>query len=130
LSNSELRIGRRQALAVVLSQCVLGAICAIACLALRGLQSGLSALLGAGIAVAATSLMAFALLRHGDGASAQRVAWSFFSGWLVKVLLTIVLLGIALSLRKVEALPLLAAYAVTYLGYWVGSARANRDLRS
>ena len=61
--------GRRQALAVVLGQVLLGAIVAIVCFAISGSRAGASALLGAGIGVAATSLMAFAMLRHGEGAT-------------------------------------------------------------
>ncbi len=87
----------------MLWQGLLGAIVAIACLAVWGSRSGASALLGAGIGVAATSLMAFAMLRHGEGASAQRVAWSFFSGWVVKVGFTLALLVVAFRSTKVDA---------------------------
>ena len=123
LSNAEIQQGRRQALAVVLGQAVLGAIVAIACLAVWGSRAGASALLGAGIGITATSLMAFAMLRHGEGASAQRVAWSFFSGWAVKVVFTLGLLVVAFRSRQVDALPLLAAYVATFFGYWFGVVR-------
>jgi F0F1-type ATP synthase assembly protein I len=125
LSNLDLGFGRRQALAVVLSQALLGAIVVIACLVIGGARAGASALFGAGIGVAATSLMAFAMLRPGAGASLERVAWGFFSGWLVKVGFTVALLVVALRSRKVEAVPLLAAYFVTFVGYWIGAARAS-----
>ena len=125
LSKLEIQQGRRQALAVVLGQGLLGAIVAIACLAVWGPRAGASALLGAGIGIAATSLMAFAMLRHGEGADAQRVAWSFFSGWLVKVAFTLVLLVVAFRSPRVDAVPLLAAYIVTFFGYWFGAARAS-----
>jgi ATP synthase protein I len=123
LSNAQIQQGRRQAMAVVLGQVVLGAIVAIACLAVWGSRAGASALLGAGIGITATSLMAFAMLRHGEGASAQRVAWSFFSGWAVKVVFTLALLVVAFRSRQVDALPLLAAYVATFFGYWFGVAR-------
>jgi ABC-type nitrate/sulfonate/bicarbonate transport system permease component len=103
LSNAEIEQGRRQALAVVLGQGLLGAIVAIACLAVWGPRAGASALLGAGIGIVATSLMAFAMLRHGEGASAQRVAWSFFSGWVVKVAFTVALLVVAFRSPGVAA---------------------------
>ena len=95
MSSSDIQQGRRQAMAVVLGQGLLGAIVAIACLAVWGPRAGVSALLGAGIGIAATSLMAFAMLRHGEGANPQRVAWSFFSGWVVKVAFTVALLVVA-----------------------------------
>ena len=123
LSNAQIQQGRRQAMAVVLGQVVLGAIVAIACLAVWGSRAGASARLGAGIGITATTLMAFAMLRHGEGASAQRVAWSFFSGWAVKVVFTLALLVVAFRSRQVDALPLLAAYVATFFGYWFGVAR-------
>ena len=123
LSNLDVQKGRRQALVVVLSQALLGASVAAVCYAISGSRAGASALLGAGIGVAATGLMAFAMLRHGDGAGVGRVALSFFSGWLVKVLFTIGALVVALRSPKVEAVPLIAAYAATFIGYWFAAAR-------
>ena len=117
--------GRRQALAVVLSQVLLGAAVAAACFAISGARAGASALLGAGIGVAATSLMAFAMLRHGEGATLMRATIGFFLGWLVKVGFTIALLVTAFRSPNVEAVPLLAAYAPTFFGHWVGAARAG-----
>jgi F0F1-type ATP synthase assembly protein I len=118
-------MGRRQAFGVVLSQGLLGAIVAIACLAAWGARAGASALLGTGIGMAATSLMALAMLRHGEGASLQRVTLGFFLGWLVKVGFTVALLVVAFRSPRVDAVPLLAAYIVTFFGYWFGAARAS-----
>jgi ATP synthase protein I len=123
LSNLGVQSGRRQALAVVLAQGLLGAIVAIACLAVSDVRAGASALFGAGIGIVATSLMAFAMLRHGAGASAQRVALSFFSGWAVKVFFTVAMLVVALESPRVDAMPLLAGYATTFVGYWFGASR-------
>jgi F0F1-type ATP synthase assembly protein I len=125
LSKLEIQQGRRQALAVVLGQGLLGAIVAVACLAVWGPRAGASALLGAGIGIAATSMMAFAMLRHGAGADAQRVAWSFFSGWLVKIAFTLVLLVVAFRSPGVDAAPLLAAYVATFFGYAIGAVRKD-----
>lgn len=125
VSNLGVQSGRREALAVVLAQIVLGALAAAACLAVSGGRAGASALAGAGIGIVATSLMAFAMLRHGEGASAQRVALSFFSGWMVKVGFTVAMLVVALRSPRVAAMPLLAGYAATYLGYWLGAARGG-----
>jgi ATP synthase protein I len=125
LSNLEVQKGRREALAVVLGQVLLGAVVAIACLAGWGARAAESALVGTGIGVAATALMAFAMLRHGDGAGVERAVWSFFSGWLVKVLFTIAMLVVALRSPKVDAVPLITGYATTFLGYWVGAARVG-----
>ena len=125
LSNLDVQKGRRQALAVVLSQGLLGVAVAAICLLGWGVRAGASALLGAGIGVAATSLMAFAMLRHDENASVGRVAWSFFSGWAVKVGFTVALLVMAFRSQEVDAVPLLAAYFATFVGYWLGAARAG-----
>lgn len=125
LSNLDVQSGRRQARAVVLSQGLLGAAVAIVCLLGWGVRAGASALLGAGIGVAATSLMAFALLRHDENSAAMNVALSFFVGWTVKVGFTVALLVIAFRSQKVDAVPLLAAYFATFVGYWLGAARAS-----
>jgi F0F1-type ATP synthase assembly protein I len=125
VSSLDVQKGRRQALAVVLGQALIGAVVAIACLAGWGERAAVSALVGAGIGTAATGLMAFAMLRHGDGAGVERVALSFFSGWLVKVGFTIAALVAALRSPRVEAVPLIAAYVATFLGYWFAAARAG-----
>jgi F0F1-type ATP synthase assembly protein I len=123
LSNLDVQKGRRQALVVVLSQALLGASVAAVCYAISGSRAGASALLGAGIGVAATGLMALAMLRHGEGVTLMRATLGFFLGWLVKVGFTVALLVIAFRSPNVEALPLLAAYVATSFGYWFGAAR-------
>jgi len=125
LSNADIQQGRRQALAVVLGQAMLGAIVAIACLAVWGSRAGASALFGAGIGIAATTLMALAMLRHGDGVGAERAVLSFVIGWLVKVAFTLVMLVVACRSPGVEAAPLLAAYVATFVGYAIGAARGG-----
>jgi F0F1-type ATP synthase assembly protein I len=125
LSNPDVQLGRRQALAVVRGQVVVGALVALGCYAIEGARAGASALLGTGIGVAATSLMALAMLRHGGGVSAAQAAIGFFTGWLVKVGLTVALLVTAFRSPTVDAVPLLVAYAATYVGYWSGAARAT-----
>jgi F0F1-type ATP synthase assembly protein I len=101
----------------------LGAIVAVACLAGWGTRAAGSAATGAGIGIAATALMGFAMLRHGAAASAERVALSFVTGWLVKVGFTVATLVLALRSPRVEPVPLLAAYVVTFAGYWFAAAR-------
>lgn len=125
VSKLDVRDGRRQARAVVLGQVFVGAAVAAACLLGWGTRAGASALLGAGIGVAATSLMAFLLLRHGETATVMQVALSYCVGWVVKVGFTVALLVMAFRSPKVEAVPLLAAYIATFAGYWLGAARTS-----
>jgi F0F1-type ATP synthase assembly protein I len=123
VSKLDVQKARRQALAVVLSQGLLGLIVAAICLAISGTRAGASALLGAAIGVAATTLMAFAMLRHGEGATLARATVGFFLGWLVKVGFTVALLVVAFRSPGVSPVPMLAAYVATFLGYWIGAAR-------
>jgi F0F1-type ATP synthase assembly protein I len=123
VSNLDVQKARRQALAVVSSQGLLGLIVAAICLAIGGTRAGASALLGAAIGVAATTLMAFAMLRHGEGATLARATVGFFLGWLVKVGFTVALLVVAFRSPGVSPVPMLAAYVATFLGYWIGAAR-------
>ena len=125
MSNPDVQLGRRMALAVVRGQVVVGTLIAVVCYAIAGARAGASALLGTGIGVAATSLMALAMLRHGGGVSAAQAAIGFVTGWLVKVGLTVALLVTAFRSTTVDAVPLLVAYAATYVGYWLGGARAT-----
>jgi F0F1-type ATP synthase assembly protein I len=53
------------------------------------------------------------------------VAWSFFTGWVVKIFFTLALLVVAFRSKSVDAAPLLAAYVATFFGYWFGAARAR-----
>jgi F0F1-type ATP synthase assembly protein I len=123
VSNLDVQKARRQALAVVFSQGLLGLIVAAICLAIGGTRAGASALLGAAIGVAATTLMAFAMLRHSEGATLARATVGFFLGWLVKVGFTVALLVVAFRSPGVSPVPMLAAYVATFLGYWIGAAR-------
>ena len=125
MSKVDVQLGRRQAVAVVLGQVALGAMVSGVCLAGWGPRAAGSALAGAAIGTVATALMAFAMLRHGEGAGLGRVTMSFFSGWLVKVGFTIAALLVALRSQKVDAVPLIAAYAATFIGYWIAAARAG-----
>jgi F0F1-type ATP synthase assembly protein I len=125
VSNLDVQKARRQALAVVSSQALLGLIVAAICLAIGGTRAGASALLGAAIGVAATTLMAFAMLRHGEGATLARATVGFFLGWLVKVGFTVALLVVAFRSPGVSPVPMLAAYVATFLGYWIGAARSG-----
>jgi F0F1-type ATP synthase assembly protein I len=129
VSKLDVQEARRQALAVVFSQAVLGLIVAAICLAIGGSRAGASALLGAAIGVAATTLMAFAMLRHGVGATLARATVGFFLGWLVKVGFTVALLVVAFRSPGVSPVPMLAAYVATFVGYWIGAARTGGRAR-
>lgn len=109
---------RRAALKVVARQ----ALVALAVAALAGAGFGgsaaRSALLGGGVGVAATLLFVIALFRHREGSSAARVAWGFYLGQALKVILTVALLALVFRSRGIAPLAVLAGYVATYLAYW------------
>ncbi len=123
LSANEIRASRRLAAEIVLGQLAMTALIALGCAAYRGAGSGISAIAGGGIGVLATASMAWSLLRHGEGATAARIARSLFLGWVMKVGMTVALLVIAFRSQSVDRLPLLAAYAATFCAYWIAVAR-------
>jgi len=90
-----------------------------------GSRAGASALLGAGIGIAATSLMAFAMLRHGGDADPQRLAWSFSPAG-GEDLLHARPAGGGFRSKSVEAAPLLAAYVATFFVTGLGRPLARQ----
>lgn len=122
LSTNQVATARRQAREIVLAQLGLTLLLAAVGAVFFGRSAGLSALAGGGIGVLATAYMAFALLKHGDGTDAGRIARSFFLGWAIKVLMTVALLVIAFRAESLSPVPLLVAYVATFFAYWVGAA--------
>ncbi|MCX7056837.1 MAG: ATP synthase subunit I [Proteobacteria bacterium] len=109
---------RRAALAVVARQALVALVVAgIAGLGF-GFSAARSALLGGAIGVAATLLFVIALFRYREGTSAARVAWSFYLGQALKVILTVALLALVFRSRGIAPLAVLAGYVATYLAYW------------
>jgi ATP synthase protein I len=110
---------RKAAFRVVFAQAaitvVVGAVAAIG----WGTAAGKSALWGGGIGTAASALMAIAIFRYPEGAAAARIAWGFFLGQFLKVVLSIALLIVAFRARGTVAPALLAGYGATLAGYWM-----------
>ena len=110
---------RRAALRVVYRQALVAVLAAAVATLGWGFWAGRSALLGGGVGVAATLLFAIALFRHREGTSAARVAWGFYLGQALKVLLTVALLALVFRSRGTAPLAVLAGYVATYLAYWI-----------
>ena len=83
-----------------------------------GFEAGRSVLLGGGVGVVATLFFVLALFRHREGTPAARVAFSFYLGQVLKVLLTVALLALVFRSRGASPLAVLAGYMATYLAYW------------
>jgi F0F1-type ATP synthase assembly protein I len=115
---------RHFALRVVAGQAAVTVIAGLLCWALAGPNGALSALLGGGIGTVAS--FAMALLSFGDraGSDAQYAMRALLVGEAVKVALVIVLFVVVLKLLKVSPGALFAAYAATFLVYWLALATA------
>lgn len=83
-----------------------------------GLGTSVSMLLGGGVGVLATLVFALALFRSPEGASAARVAWSFYLGQAVKVGLTVALLAIVFRAHVPAPWAVLVGYLATQAAYW------------
>jgi F0F1-type ATP synthase assembly protein I len=123
MSASILAANRRQALQVLLWQALSVLGLAAVSLALWGVKSGVSVLVGGGVGVVSTAYMAFALLRAGPDASATRIVIGFFVGWVTKVLLTIALLWIVLRSNAFAPLAVIAGFALTFGAFWLAALR-------
>jgi len=112
---------RHFALRVVAGQAAVTVIAGLLCWALAGPNG---ALLGGGIGTVAS--FAMALLSFGDraGSDAQYAMRALLVGEAVKVALVIVLFVVVLKLLKVSPGALFAAYAATFLVYWLALATA------
>lgn len=109
---------RRAALRVVRRQALVALAVALVAGLGAGVGAGRSALLGGGVAVVATLFFVLALFRYPEGTPAARVAWGFYLGQALKVLLTIALLALVFRSRGTTPWAVLAGYMATYLAYW------------
>jgi ATP synthase protein I len=109
---------RRAALGVVRRQALVALAVSLVTGLGFGISAGRSALLGGGVGVVATLFFVLALFRHREGTPAARVAFSFYLGQVLKVLLTVALLALVFRSRGASPLAVLAGYMATYLAYW------------
>jgi ATP synthase protein I len=109
---------RRLALRVVLGQALVSVIAALCALGLAGGRAAVSALLGGAIATVASLAMAGLVFGGGAGSAARALAM-FYIGEAVKLLIVVVLFVVVLSLVRVAPLAMFAAFAATFLVYWI-----------
>jgi ATP synthase protein I len=82
-------------------------------------RAALSALLGGGIATLGSLLMAALALRGGVAGDAQRAVGAFYAAEAAKVALVIALFVAVLRWVNVAPLAMFAAFAATFLVYWI-----------
>lgn len=126
LGTLEVTTARKQALRIVLAQALTMVVVATVFGIVLGGRAFWSAALGAGIGIVAQVYSMIALLREHRSATATRIAGSFFLGWIMKVLITLVMLVIAFRSQRLSSLPLLGGYIAVIAIYGVAAARATK----
>ncbi|MDA0150418.1 F0F1 ATP synthase subunit I [Vibrio sp. LaRot3] len=104
------RPGRELAKQLLMIQ--LGAVTLVAAgmAATVSLQWGLSALIGGGIFVVANAVFALCAFMFSGARAAKKVAASFYTGEVLKILITVVLFSIVYMYIQVELVPLKLTY--------------------
>jgi ATP synthase protein I len=120
----ELPQARRLAGSVVLGQVVITVLAAILCFAVWGRNAGLSALAGGGISVIASAALVIIGFASPAGASAERIAHSFYVGEATKLAITVALFVTVFMTLKVMVAALFGAYIATLFVYWIALANA------
>ena len=120
----ELPQARRLAGSVVLGQVVITVVAALLCFAVWGRVAGLSALAGGGISAVASAALALIGFSSPAGASAERVARSFYMGEGTKLVVTVALFVLVLVTMKVSFAALFGTYIATLFVYWIALANA------
>ena len=120
----ELPQARRLAGSVVLGQVVVTAVAAIICFAVWGRTPGFSALVGGGISVIASAVLAIIGFSAPAGAAAETVARKFYIGEATKLAVTVALFVTVFLTMKVNFAALFGAYIATLFVYWIALANA------
>ena len=110
---------RRVAFRVVLGQAAVTVIAALVGWLAAGRAPAISALLGGGIATAASFVMVAVAFRHSVAVSPARLLGAFFGGEALKLVVVVALLIAALRWLHPAPIPLLATYGATFLVYWL-----------
>ena len=120
----ELPQARRLAGSVVLGQVVVTAVAAIICFAVWGRMPGLSALVGGGISVIASAVLAVIGFSAPAGAAPEKIARKFYMGEGMKLAVTVALFVTVFLTMKVSFVALFATYIATLFVYWIALANA------
>jgi ATP synthase protein I len=110
---------RRLAFGVVLGQALVSVTAALCAWAIAGTSAGWSALIGGGIATAGSLAMAALVFGAATANRPERMLGRFYLGEAAKVALVIVLFVVVLKSMSVVPLAMFAAFAATYLVYWI-----------
>ena len=123
MSAIDLPRARRLAFGVVVSQAAVSVVASLCAFGLGGRVAALSALLGGGIATAGSLAMA-GVVFGGAGGSAPQALNRLYLGEALKLAVVVVLFAVVLKMMKVAPLAMFAAFAATFLAYWIALLRA------
>ena len=104
---------------VVLTQGALTLLVAVGFGVAVGWSETVAALYGGGVAVAISGWQGWRLKRLGRGAGAAADMVTLYVGVVQRYAAVFVLLGLGLAVWRLAPLPLITAFAVAQLGYWV-----------
>jgi F0F1-type ATP synthase assembly protein I len=119
VSAIELPRARRLAFRVVLGQAAVTVIAGLIAWALAGGRAGLSALVGGIIATAGSLAMAAVMFGGAGSGEGRRALGAFYVGEGAKLAVVIGLFVVVLKVMNVAPLALFAAFAATFLVYWI-----------
>jgi ATP synthase protein I len=108
----------------VLGQVVVTVVSAILCFAVWGRVAGLSALVGGGISVIASGLLAIIGFSSRAGSAPETIARKFYMGEGAKLGVTVVLFVTVFLTMKVSFPALFGTYIATLFVYWIALANA------
>ena len=120
----ELPQARRLAMSVVLGQVAITVVAAVICFAVWGRTPGISALVGGGISVVASAVLAFFGFGSPAGSEPMRVARAFYLGEGLKLAVTIALFVVVFLTLKVSFAALFGTYTATLFVFWIALANA------
>jgi ATP synthase protein I len=124
VSAIDLPRARRLAFGVVASQAAVSVVAALGAFGLGGRVAALSALVGGGIATAGSLAMA-GFVFGGSGEGAERAMSRFYLGEALKLAVVVALFVVVLKAMRVAPLAMFAAFAATFLVYWIALLRVR-----
>jgi F0F1-type ATP synthase assembly protein I len=126
----DLPSARRLAFMCARAQLVVTVLAALIAVAVAGPRAGWSAVVGGGASTLASIAMALLAFGRLAGTSAERMLLAFYVGEFAKIIVVILVLVLALALTRVNPVALVAAFAATFLVYWLVLARVLWAQRS
>ena len=119
MSAIDLPRARRLAFRVVLGQASVTLAAGLMAWTIGGARAGWSALVGGGIATVGSLAMAALVMSGTLSGNARRALGAFYAGEVLKLALVAGLFVIVLKVMRVAPLAMFAAFAATFLVYWI-----------